>query len=1092
MRRIVLLCLTAVLSFAGSDLWAQDRTISGKVTSKEDGSPLPGINVIVKGTTVGTTTDADGGYSVSVPNSGTILVFSFIGLATQEVEIGSRTAINIDMEQDVTQLTEVIVTALGEKREKKAIGYAVQEVKGDKLTFAKSTDINSALAGKVAGVQLTGSPSSSFDNANIIIRGVNTLAPTVASSNTPASATGAGGTTFGNTPSGPLYIVDGTPSDPGNIIMDNVESITVLKGASATALYGNRAANGVVVITMKRGTRNNTPKVEMNLGVSFEKLYIMPEYQNEYAGGYSSSYANKNALGAGYLDDEGFYIFRYDPTIHPDAWAAFEGQRMLEYGADESWGPKINGQQYRPYYSWYSGSEFGTTEPLVARPDNVKNFFRTGVNFNNSVSVSGGSSNTEYRITYANQHRTLTLPNAYRDQNQIGLTGSHDIGKLTVSTDVMYTSSYTKGRPVETYRNDGLNVTQNFNQWFQRQLDISRLKNYRTPEGDLMSWNIGDPNGSGDLKEIQKPQYWDSPYFVQNENYMTEKRTRLSGNIGLNYKLSEVFNLTGFARINAYNAVGDLRIATGGLQLDDYSIYQMYDNETNYEANLNFKKTFNAISLHGFVGTNLRKNSSQYLFNSTEGGLSSPNYFDIAASIARPTTARVVSEKEVRSVYGKVSLGYKDFIFLDGTLRNDWSSTLPVDNNSYLYPSISTSFVFSELLDVSSSSVLSFGKVRASYAQVGSDLGYNQVYTALTNGNLYNGQPSVEIGNQYRTGEVKPALSKSWEVGTEMKLFGLVGLDFAYYEDNNINQILSLDVSTTSGYSNAQINAGNIQRKGWEASVSATPVNRGGFNWDITLNLAHNTSFVKELADGLSTYTYATSGTDIRVEAQAGEKWGNIYGRNWQTNAAGQTVFSSSNGTVAYTTGNKIGNIQPTLTGGMYNTISYKNFDFSFSLDFQQGGMFYSLTKLYNVGAGLSKYTTGVNDLGNDIRTYPAAGGGVRMDGVIGAAETPLTVYVPARRYFYTNLQRDSRNFIMDADYIKLREIRLGYTIPSAITSRLGISKANFGVMVNNAWLIAAPAKKWGIDPSEIENYWYEGGQLSSSRTTGFNLKLTL
>lgn len=1092
MKRILLLCLTAVFTFAGSELWAQERSVSGKVTSVEDGSPLPGVNVLIKGSTIGTTTDVNGAYTIVVPSSNSTIVFTFIGLQSQEIEVGSRTSLDVPMQQDITQLSEIVVTALGEKREKKALGYAVQEVKGDKLTFAKSTDVNTALVGKIAGVQLSGSPSSSFDNANIVIRGINTLSPTVSGAQGMPDATNSGSTTFGNTGNNPLYVIDGTPSDPGNVLMDNVESITVLKGASATALYGNRAANGVVVITTKRGSRSNTPKVELNMGVAFEKLYVLPDYQDQYGGGYSSAYANKNALGAGYLDDDGFYIFHYDPSIHPEAWAAFEGQRMLEYGADESWGPKMEGQEYRPYYSWYEGSDFGTTTTLRPNPDNVKNFFRTGVNFNNTVAVSGGSSNTEYRVTYANQHRTLTIPNAYRDQNQVGLSGSHDVGKLTVSTDLMFTSTYTKGRPLEAYRNDGLNVTQNFNQWFQRQLDIDRLKNYRTPEGSLMSWNIGDPNGTGDLKAIQTPQYWDSPYFVVRENYATEKRNRLSGNIGLNYKLNEVFSLSGYARLNSATSSGDLRIATGGLQLDDYSLYQQYDNEMNYEANLNFKKTFSDISLHGFIGGNLRENSFEYLFNSTEGGLSSPNYFDIAASIARPTTARVINKKEVRSVYGKVSFGYKDFIFIDGTLRNDWSSALPVDNNSYLYPSISGSFVFSELLDVGSSSALSFGKVRVSYAQVGSDLGFNQVYTAVDNGKLYAGNPSVEIGNQYRTGEVKPALSKSWEVGTDVRLFGLVGLDLAYYQDNNINQILSLDVSNTSGYSSAQINAGNIQRKGWEASISATPVSKKDFSWDITLNFAHNTSFVKELAEGLGTYTYATgAGGEIRVEAKVGEEWGNIYGRNWKTDDAGQTVFSSTNGTVAYTTGNLIGNVQPKLTGGMYNTMSYKKFDFSFSLDFQDGGLFYSVTKLYNMGAGLSKYTTGVNDLGNDIRDYPAAGGGVRMDGVL-ANGTPHTVYVPARRYYYTNLQRDSRNFILDASYIKLREIRFGYTLPTGITSKLGISKANFGFMVSNVWLIAAPSKKWGIDPSEIENFWYEGGQLSSTRTTGFNLKLTL
>ncbi|WP_421826798.1 SusC/RagA family TonB-linked outer membrane protein [Larkinella sp.] len=1082
MRSFYLATIAAL--FLAFTAMAQERSVTGKVIDQSDGSPIPGVNILLKGTTTGAVTSQDGTYKISVPSAGGTLIFSFIGKKNEEQAIGQRSVIDVRLVDDARQLSEIVVTALGEKRERKALGYSVQEVKGDNLTFTKSVDVNSSLAGKVAGVQLSGSPSSSFDNANIVIRGINTLAPQVSGANTTPGATGPGISSYGSTGNNPLYIVDGTPTDQQNIIMDNVESISVLKGASATALYGNRAANGVVLITTKRGTRKTAPKIEFNLGASFENLYITPTYQDAYAGGYASNQTSKGTT----LDDEGFMVFKYNPAVHPASWASFNGQRFLDYGADESWGPKINGQEYRAYWSWYQGSDFGKTTTLTAQPNNVRDFFKTGVNLNNTVSVSGGGEKSEYRITYANQHRTLTFPNAYRDQHQVGITGSYDVSKrLTVSTDLTLTSNYTKGKPIEGY--NSISPTMVFNQWFQRQLDIDRLKNYRAENGAIISWNIGNPNGTGDLSVIQRPQYMNSPYFSAYEEYGTEKRTRLSGNIGLNYLINDVFTITAAARTSLNPGSGDFRIGTGGKRLDSYSLYFLNDNESNFEANLNFKKSFNDLSLTGFVGGNLRQNRYDFLFNGTTGGLSSPNYFDIAASITRPTTARVINQKDVQSVYGKASLGYKNFLFVDGTLRNDWSSALPVNNNSYLYPSISGSFVFSELLDGGVKNVLPYAKLRASYAQVGSDLGFNQVNTALVNGSLYNGNPSVEIGNQYRTGQVQPALSKSWEVGAEVRLFNKLNVDFAYYVDNNINQILSLDVSPTSGYSSAQVNAGNIQRKGWELSLSGTPVKRGNFSWDLTLNLARNVSFVKDLTADLNTYTYATSG-DIRVEANKGQKWGNIYGRIWTTNAAGLPVFSAANGTVSYTTGNYLGNIQPDLTGGLYNTLSYGPFNLSFSLDFQKGGLFYSTTKMFNVGTGLSEYTVGVNDKGNDIRDFPAAGGGVRMDGVLNDA--PLTVYVPARLYYYTNYQRDSRNLILDASYVKLREVRFGYSLPAKLLSRIGISQANFGILVNNALLIAAPARKWGLDPSEIENYWYEGGQLSSSRTTGFNLRLTL
>jgi TonB-linked SusC/RagA family outer membrane protein len=1076
---------------------AQDRTVTGTVTAREDGLALPGVSVKVKGTTVGTQTGSDGKYLLKVPAGSTTLTFTYIGYATRDIPISANNIVNVSLSTDATQLGEVVVTALGIRREKRALGYSVQEVQSENLTYSKSVDVSTALAGKVSGVQLAGSPSSSFDNANIVIRGINGLAPTIGGGNGTLSyaggnvrdATSSGITSFAAATGTPLFIVDGTPTPQQNVLMENVESISVLKGASATALYGNRAANGVVVITSKKGAK--TPTVEFNLGATFENTSVTPSYQNQYAGGYSSSYANKDVLGEGYLDPEGFYIFNYDPEVHPAEWANFNGQRMLEYGGDESWGPKIAGQEYRPYYSWFPGAEFGSLSPLTAHPDNIRNFFRTGTNLNNSVAVSGGGDNFLYRLMYSNQYRTLIQPGADREQNQFSLNGSYDVSKrFKVSSDITFTTNDTKGQPYEGYRNDGLNVAQGFNQWFQRQLDLDRLKNYRRPDGTIMSWNIGDPNSTGDLDAITRAQYWDSPWFVANENYQTSKRNYLSGSMGVNYSISDVFSVSGYARLNSTSGRGDFRMATGGLQLDAYSTNQYSDNEMNYEGNLNFKKAFGDISLDGFVGGNIRLNRFEMLENSTAGGLSYPNYFDIAASVARPVTTRYINNKDVWSLYGKASFGYKNYLYLDATLRNDWSSALPSNNNSYLYPSVSTSFVFSELLKGGIKDILSFAKIRGSYAQVGSDLGFNQVFTAINNGSIFNGNSSFEIGNQYRTGKVKPALTKSWEVGAEARFINRLGLELSYYVDNNTNQILSLEVPPASGFNTYQINAGNIQRKGWELSLSGSPIKSKDFNWDVTFNFAHSTSIVKELTSGLNTYEYGNTWNDTYLYNMVGKEWGVIVGRKWKTDEQGRTVFASSNGTVDYNTNQEIASIIPDLTGGMYNTLRYKGVDLSFSLDFQKGGNFFSTTKMFNLGTGLSKYTVGVNDKGNDIRTYPADGGGVRMDGVLPDG-TPTTVYVPARRYYYTNLQRDARNFVLDASYLKLREVRLGYAIPKKVFGRAPIKGANLGVIASNLWLISAPAKKWGVDPSEVENLWTEGGQLPSTRQYGINLRVS-
>jgi TonB-linked SusC/RagA family outer membrane protein len=1055
---------TVIFLLVAAQAFGQDRTVTGTITAKEDGLPLPGVSVKVKGTAMGTSTDASGKFALQVPASQNTLVFTFIGYKALEMAIPSSNSITASLEADATALSEVVVTALGESREKKSLGYAIQEVKGESLTVAKSTDVSSSLAGKIAGVQLQGSPSSTFDNANIVIRGIN-------------------GLNIGN----PLYVVDGTPTLQENVIMDNVESISVLKGPAATALYGNRAANGVIVITSKKGARNGNPKVDLNLSSSFEDLYILPPYQNSYAGGYSS---NSAAPGSS-LDAEGFYIFRFKPTTHPAEWAAFDGQRIIDYGADESWGPKMSGQMYRPYYSWYPGSDFGKLEPLTAQPDNVTDFFDTGRFLNNSIAFSGGTSDLTYRVTYANQNRTLVQPGAKRDQHQFGINGSYNINKnFTVITDLAFTTNNTIGQPQEGYRLDGLNVGMNFNQWYQRQLDINKLKDYRNPDGSLRSWNIGDPNSTGNPDLYLQPQYWDSPWFVVNENYGTAKRNRIVGNLGLTYRLNDVFSISTFARANLNNGKGDFRIASGGLQQDQYNTNQLANSEMNYEASLNFKKTFGDISLDGFVGGNVRNNKNDFLNSETRGGLAFPNYFDIAASVARPFTERQYAEKEVRSVYGKASFGYKNFFYLDGTLRNDWSSALPEDNNSYLYPSVSTSFVFSELLANSSiSNFLSFGKIRAAFAQVGSDLDPYQVNIAINNGSIFDGNPSAEIGNQYRTGNILPALTKSYEVGAEFRFFNRIGLDMAYYVDNNTNQILGLDVASASGFTTAQINAGNIQRKGLEVSLTGSPVKGKNFNWDMTVNFAKATSIVKELAPGINNYIYNTQRNDFRIENQVGEPWGMMVGRMWKTDDQGRNVYTGTTGINDYTTNNNLGSIIPDFTGGIFNSLSYKGLDLAFSIDFQEGGQFYSLTKMYTEGSGLSEFTTGVNDKGIDIREFPSAGGGVHVTGVT-VAGAPLDTYIPARRQFYTNYQRDTRNVILSSSYVKLREVRLGYRFPTKWLGSSPVKNVNLGAIVNNAWLISAPAKKYGIDPSELELFGREGGQLSSTRQIGLNLRV--
>ncbi|RYG03211.1 MAG: SusC/RagA family TonB-linked outer membrane protein [Chitinophagaceae bacterium] len=964
-------------------------------------------------------------------NQGDVLLVTAVGQKNKEITIGEQNTYSVALESS-GELSEVIVTALGIKKDVRAVGYAVQSVSADNLTFSKSVDVSSSLAGKIAGVKLVGSPSSTYDNASITIRGINGLGVT-----------------------NPVYVVDGTITDQSNVDMDNVENISVLKGPAATALYGQRALNGAILITSKKGSRKGKTTVDFNLGAAMENVSIIPKYQNSYAGGYS-------------------YVaptFEYNPTIHPAEWASFDGQNLLDYGADESWGPPIDGRQYRSWSSWYPGAKFGQLSTLTANPDNVKDYFQTGTNLNNSVAVNGGGENYNFRVSYANQYRTLVLPNTNRERHQFGLSGSFDISpKFQVVTDIAYTMTNTKGQPYETYRNDGLNVTQNFNQWFQRQLDMKEMKQYRQPEGNVNSWNIGDPNGSGDLSAITRPQYWDNPYFISSENYQTNNLNRLVGNVGFNYKINKDFRLETRIRRDFRNDKGDNRIATGGLQLDAFGTSQNVFSEMNYESILYFNKTVKDFSFDAFVGGNIRKLKEEGMASSTAGGLTFPNYFNIAASVARPNTSNSYREIITRSIFGKVGVGYKNFAFVEGTLRYDASSTLPITNNSYYYPSVTGSLVLSELYKGELKSVVSFAKVRAAYATAATDLGFNEVNVLLNNGSLYDGNASLEISNSYRSGFVNPALVKTYEVGADVRfLNNRIGLDFAYYVNNNTNQIINLTVAPSSGFSSAQVNAGNIRSKGWELTLSGTPFKSKNFTWDVSLNLGRNRSEIIELAAGQQNIIYGTTWSGTSINNRVGKDWGIFVGRKYRRyqakDGSGNNIENDNNGKIVvgangiplFDQNQDFGSMLPDYTGGAYTTFAYKGINLSFSLDFQKGGLFFSSTKMFNMGTGLSEYTVGLNDKGNDWRLPTADGGGIRVPNSVKADGTENTTYISPRNYFYTGMQNASgENFILDASYLKLREVRIGYDIPAKVFGNGSIIKGlNVGIVSSNPWLIS-------------------------------------
>ena len=1058
-----------MLCFLTLPLLAQDVSITGTVSSAEDGTTLPGVNIAVKGTTRGTTTDVNGTYQLNAP-TGSTLVFSFIGFSTQEVPIGNRTTVNVKLATDAAQLQEVVVTALGIAREKKALNYAVQEVKADKLNFAREQNVGNALAGKVAGVQVLGQSGAKFGNPNIRIRGVNSL-----------------------TGGDPLYVVDGTPTDISQVNMDDVETLTVLKGPSATALYGNRASAGVIVITTKRAKAGET-RLDINHSTTLDMVALLPKYQNEYGGGYSQE----------------FEKFAFDPSLHPAAWKAFDGQNLIDYSADESWGPKLDGTLHRSAASWQQGPQFGQLTPFSPSPNNVRDFFEKPISNNTNIAFSRGTETFQSRISYTHIINNGIIPNSQQSRDYVSSKNSIKFAeKLTANLNINYTAVSTKNQPADRYGSSGgvspqnsplgiSNATLNgynqtigsFNQWFQRQLPIEDLRNYQNPDGTFRSWNIGGPTDP-------RPKYWDSPYTQAYENTNKNRSNRLFGDIGLTYQFLPSLKASATVRRDQNSYFQDARIATGTLNAGGkgaFSDLSANSVENNYELLINYNENFKDLSVVANAGGNIRYNRTDGVFQATVGGLSAPGFYNIAASIDRPLANNYLYERQVNSVFGNVSLGFRDFIFVEGSIRNDWSSTLPVGNNSYLYPSLSAGLVFTELLP--KNNWLSYGKIRAGYAQVGTDVGPYQTSLAYTLGTSYGSNPTSFLPSQLPNANLLPGLSSSYEGGIDLKFaHNRIGLEFTAYQNNNKNQIIPLPVAPTSGYSNAVVNAGLIQTSGLELHIYANPIRRpNGFTWEFDINADRNRTKVVELVEGLTNYQIdGPTWRTLTLNARVGEDWGLLVGQGIKKDpATGKPlVYGSGSNAGLYIKENNVplGSVLPKFKGGWLNTFTYKNVVLRVNTDFVVGGKFFSTTKMFNNYSGLGAETAGLNELGNPKRDDPAKGGGILLDAITDEGK-PNTTRVDAQNLYENWLFALNERYIYDKTYVKLREVSLGYNLPKSVLGKF-VKSANISFIARNPVLIYS-AIGGGIDISESETIWTEGGQLPPVRSFGINLRLGL
>ncbi|HEV7348743.1 SusC/RagA family TonB-linked outer membrane protein [Telluribacter sp.] len=1075
----ILFTLLAGLMLLASQAFAQDRTVTGQVTA-ENGSVLPGVNVSIQGTTRGTTTTSEGTYSIAVANT-EVLVFSFIGFETEERVVGTESVINVMMTNDVNQLQEVVVTALGISREKKALGYAVQEIKGEEVSTVKQQNFVNSLSGKIAGIQIR--QNNTFGGStNVLIRGNNSLA--------------------GNNQ--PLFVVDGVPIsnyqgnslnqangrrgyDYGNAASDinaeDIETISILKSAAATALYGSRGSNGVVLITTKKGTRRKGIGVSINSGVNFGRIdkSTFLKYQKEYGAGYSPWYGPTNPYfedadinGDGVVDlvnptrEDGSYGAKFDPNLMVYQWESFVPE----------------------------SENFGNPMPWVAAENDPSTFFEQQVTFNSSVDLSGGNEKGAFRLGYTNFSDKGILPNSTQNRNTLNFSGSFDLGtKLKAGITGNYTNQATVGRFSTGY---GDNLMSNFRQWWQTNVDVKRQKYFYDLTGRNVTWNMNDPI-NGDTGPI----YWDNPYWTRYENYNSDNRGRLFGNMNLTYQVTNWFSVLGRVSMDTYSEVREERRAVGsiatefGLQNnEEKSGYQRTDidfTEMNYDIIGNFNRSIgDDFSINGIAGINIRRESRETIIQSTSGGLAIPGLYAISNSInTTPFPTEDLLEKQVNGYYASASLGYKDTYFLELTDRIDVSSALPRNNNTYNYYSASGSYVFSNHLNTS---WLRFGKVRFGYAEVGNDapaLSVGDVYNRIDN---FGSTVLTSVPITKNNPDLRPERTKSWEAGLEMNtLEGRLGLDLTVYNVNTVDQILRVTQSLATGYGFRYVNAGNLTNKGIEISLFATPVQANGFEWRTVVNFARNINRVGELYQGVENIVLATYQGGVTVNATKGERYGTLRGTGFQY-LNGQRVVNTQ-GFYLSNPDQVIGIAQPDWTGGITNSFSYKGFNLSFLIDASKGGDVYSLDMHYGQGTGLPDYTAGLNDLGNEVRAPVADGGGLLNEGVL-ADGTPNTTRARANDYsgyfYWGNAARNPAALTTyDASFVKLREASLSYRVPGSILKNFG-QNLTLSVVGRNLWIIhknvpfADPES--GLGSGNAQGYLV--GSYPTVRNLGFRVQL--
>jgi TonB-linked SusC/RagA family outer membrane protein len=1076
-----------------SRLAMAQATITGQVLSDDDKLPLAGVSIIERGTNNGTVTDSNGKYRISTQRSNSDLTFSFLGYVSQEVAVSGRSVIDITLRVDQKQLQEVVVTALGIKKDVRKLGYSVQELKGESIVTARESNIVNQLAGKIAGVTVVGSPSGIGGSARVTIRGERSV---------------------DLNKNQPLYVIDGVPvsnsitggSGQGNLEVDfgngasfinpdDVETMSVLKGPAASALYGSKAANGVILITTKSGKGNKGIGVEVNSNLTFERALKLPEYQNKYGqgNGNGGDFAFVNGGGGGLTD-----------------------------GTDEGWGPAFTGQSYPQYNSPrtlngqpipFLGGDLNapagsviTATPWVADVNGLKDFLQTGKTFTNNVALIGNNEHGSFRLSYTNLDQKGIVPNTDLKRNTVSVSAGYNLTKkLSAKTFVSYIKSASGNRPSISYGTESIMYL--FNCWLPRSVDVGDMKRLWMNGAEnqrQFSWNYN---------------YHDNPYLTMYENTNGQDVNRIIGNVILKYDFTDWLSLQFRTATDWANERREYRRAfsTQRFPFGQYREVKINTEERNSDFLLTANKDITKdLSLSATVGGNQNRQSSIY-DEENAGQLNIPGIYNLTNSRIALVASQSKVAKRINSLYGSASIAFRNYLFLDVTVRNDWSSSLTLpknlkpfgtENNSYFYPSVALSAVVSDMVKLPE--VFSFAKLRGSVAQVGNDT------DPFTFTQAYN--PSTPFGSSQVYGEtdrlanlnLKPEISTAFELGADIRFFkNRVGLDFTFYQSRTKNQILQIPLSLTTGYNGRYFNAGEIKNWGFETMLNITPIEVKDFKWDVGINFSANRSKVLELSDGLTNFVMASKG--VSIEARVGQRMGDMYGigfarvQNTDSKLPFYEASGQNAGKVVYKDGRpvpttnvmKMGNYNPDWLAGISNSFSYKNIRLSFLFDVRHGGKLYSHTQTVGREGGIIIETLEGRADGYDLSK---PGNGVIGDGVVQNADGSFSVNatkLTARAWHtaYTGGRNIAEGMMYDASFVKLREAQLGYTIPNKFLGKSLIKNITVSFVGRNLFLWS---KVPHVDP---ETMAYNGGTalpgieymaIPSSRSYGFNVSFKL